>query len=215
MSGQPSGTRVFLRGARRAFQQTGAIAPSSRFLARSITSGIREQGRRPLRVLEAGAGTGALTGEILRCLPEGSTLDIYEINPAFASYLEERFCGVTGNGHTPRTVRVHNRKAEEVPAEPGYDAIVSGLPLNNFRPAEVRQILTVLMQALKPGGVMSYFEYLMLRELKSLAVRARERRRLRKIGMVTGRFLDSYEFRRDAVVLNIPPALVHHLRKPR
>lgn len=214
MSGQPSGTRVFFRGAREAFQQTGAIAPSSRFLARAITSAIRGQGRRPLRVLEAGAGTGALTGEILRCLPEGSTLDIYEINPVFAGYLQEKFGGPE-RGPGRRLVQVHNRKVQEISAESRYDAIVSGLPLNNFRPAEVREILTVLMRTLQPGGVLSYFEYLLIRELKSFAARAHERRRLKEVGMVTGRFLDAYEFRRDAVVLNIPPALVHHLGKPR
>ena len=57
MPAEPSGTRVFLKGARRDFRHTGAIAPSSRFLARAITSAI-DPAAAPLRVMEAGAGTG-------------------------------------------------------------------------------------------------------------------------------------------------------------
>ena len=71
-----------------------------------------------------------------------------------------------------------------------------------------------MFDALKPGGVMAYFEYLLIRELKSLTTGKQERRRLRRVGKITGSFLDRYEFRREAVFLNIPPAIVHHLRKP-
>jgi len=206
MSEPTSGTRLFLRQARRDFLHTGAIAPSSRFLARAITSMIGSQ-RHPMDVLEAGAGTGALTGEILKRLPGGSRFDIYEINPIFSSHLEKRFGGAD-------RVTVINRKVQEIPEISHYDAIVSGLPLNNFEPALVKEILGRLFDALKPGGVLSYFEYLLIREIKSLTTGRVERRRLRKVGRVTGGFLERYEFRRDAVLLNIPPAVVHHLRKP-
>jgi len=202
-----SGTRLFIRQARRDFLHTGAIAPSSRFLARAVTSVIASLGR-PVEVLEAGAGTGALTEEILRRLPDGSHLDIYEINPIFSGHLERRFGG-------RERVSVINRKVQEIPAGSHYDAIVSGLPLNNFEPSLVKEILSRLFEALRPGGVLTYFEYLLIRELKSLATGRQERQRLRRVGRVTGGYLQKYEFRRDAVILNIPPAVVHHLRKPR
>ncbi len=202
----PSGTRLFLRQARRDFLHTGAIAPSSRFLARAVTSVIGSM-RRPIVALEAGAGTGALTGEILQRMPRGSHLDVYEINPIFSRHLESRF----GNGDR---LTVINRRVEEIPQGRRYDAIISGLPLNNFEPAQVRLILKGLFDALEPGGVLTYFEYLLIRELKSLTTGRQERRRLRRVGRVTGGYLQKYEFRRDAVFLNIPPAVVHHLRKP-
>ena len=81
---------MFLRQARRDFLRTGAIAPSSRFLARAICSEMRRAGP-PVRALEAGAGTGALTGEILESLPDGSRLDIYELNPVFAEHLASAY----------------------------------------------------------------------------------------------------------------------------
>ena len=203
-----SGTRLFLRQAKEDFLHTGAIAPSSRFLARAVTWSLRSHrdNGHPLNVLEAGAGTGAVTREIVRCLPAGSRLDIYEINPVFTHHLERRFSSAT--------VSVHNKKVEDVEPVPQFDAIVSGLPLNNFSASDVRNILEILFTALKPGGTLAWFEYLFIRELKSLATGSRERRRLRKVGRVTGGYLRRYAIRREAVFMNLPPALVHTLRKP-
>lgn len=213
-----SPTRLFLDQARQDFLRTGAIAPSSRFLARAVTSALRPDGR-PLVVLEAGAGTGALTREILRWLPPGSRLDVYEVNPVFARHLERTFAD--GDGHpvrragSPRVgVRVHASRVQDLPEGARYDAIISGLPLNNFEPDLVRVIMRKLFAALEPGGVMTWFEYLLIRELKALATGRRERRRLRRVGRVTGSFLQRYEFHREAIFLNIPPAVVHHLRRP-
>jgi len=215
-----SSTRLFLKQAREEFFHVGAIAPSSRFLARVVTRLI-PQDDGGLRVMEAGAGTGALTAEILRRLPERSHLDIYEINPDFASHLAARFVHAAAPGnngstrrHTDLTVTVHNRKVQDVPPHPRYDVIVSGLPLNNFDPAVVRAILRTLFAALKPGGILVYFEYLLIREIKALTTGKQERRRLRRVGRITGDFLGRYEFRRESVFLNIPPAVVHYLRKP-
>jgi phospholipid N-methyltransferase len=218
MAERTSGTKLFLKQAREEFFHVGAIAPSSRFLARAVGRMIPDQ-RHPVRVLEAGAGTGALTSEILLRLPPGSHLDIYEINPDFASHLAERFVHAAGrgNGHgngARVTVAVHNRKVQEVPADAGYDVIVSGLPLNNFAPRTVQEILETLFASLKPHGTMAYFEYILIREIKSLATGKAERKRLRRIGRITGSFLGRYEFRRESVFLNIPPAVVHYLRKP-
>jgi len=219
MPERSSSTRLFLKQAREEFFHVGAIAPSSRFLARAVTRAIpQDQGG--LHVLEAGAGTGALTAEILRRLSPGSHLDIYEINADFARHLATRFVHGASHGNGRRskradlTVTVHNRKVQDLPSGPRYDVIVSGLPLNNFPPGVVRGILKTLFAGLKPGGVLVYFEYLLIRELKSLTTGKQERRRLRQVGRITGSFLDRYEFRREAVFLNIPPALVHCLRKP-
>ncbi len=204
-------TRLFLTQARLNFLHTGAIAPSSRFLARAMSATLdsSSRGGGPLTVLEAGAGTGALTVEIVRRLPPGSHLDIYEVNPTFAQHLDRTF---RSNGRVE--VRVVNEPVQAVPDSARYDAIISGLPLNNFKPAIVKAILKRLFATLRPGGSLSYFEYLLIRELKSLATGPRERRRLRRVGRVTGSYLEKYEFRREAVFLNIPPAVVHHLRKP-
>ena len=205
MPQRSTGRRLFLKQARENFLHTGAIAPSSRFVARAATWPLAAAGR-PLEVLEAGAGTGALTSEIIRRLPSGSSLDIYEINPIFAHHLERRFGG-------RNEVRVRNMGVQEIPVEPRYDVVVSGLPFNNFSPDDVREILGRLLGALKPGGVLTYFEYILIREIKSLTS-PREWRRLRRVGRVTRNYLSKYGVRKEAVFMNIPPAFVHSLRKP-
>ncbi len=220
---QQSPTRLFLDVARRDFLKTGAIAPSSRFLARAAAAAIPASSA-PLAVMEVGAGTGALTSEIVERLPAGSVLDIYEMNPVFARHLALKFgdgaiiqdqeSAIARSGWKGIEVRINNRCATEIPEGSRYDAIVSGLPLNNFEPSLVRQILERLLGTLKPGGVLTYFEYLLIRQLKSLTTGKEGRRRLRRVSRITGGFLEKYEFHRDAVLLNIPPALVHHLRKP-
>ena len=112
-----SGARLFLNQARQNFLHTGAIAPSSRYVARAIVSAIRPDGD-PIDVLEAGAGTGALTREILKRIPFGSRLDLYEINPVFTRHLENAFAD-------PGRVRVKNKRVEDIPAGKRYDAIIS------------------------------------------------------------------------------------------
>lgn len=202
-------TRLFLRHARRDFLHTGAIAPSSRFLARAITSRLGADAH-PIRALEAGGGTGALTSELLRRLPAGSHLDIYEINAQFAAHLESRFAKGAGGS----TVKVVCRRIQEIPSGSGYDAIVSGLPLNNFEPSQVSEILEILMASLRPGGRLSFFEYMLIRGIRAVATTRAEKLRLRQVGNIMSRFLKQYEFGREAVLLNIPPAVVHHLKRP-
>ena len=199
------GRRLFLRQARENFLHTGAIAPSSRFVARAATWPLAKAGR-PIEVLEAGAGTGALTTEIIHQLPSGSHLDIYEINPVFAGHLERRFGGRDD-------VQVNNLGVNEIPPEPRYDVVVSGLPFNNFSPDDVSEMLSRLIGALKPGGLLTYFEYILIREIK-LLTSPRHRRRLLGVGSVTRRFQKEFGVRKEAVFRNIPPAFVHTLRKP-
>src|SRR5262249_17118157 len=115
MGDRPSSTRLFLKGARADFHQTGAIAPSSRFLARAMTSNI-SAANGPMRVLEAGAGTGALTVAILGALAPGSRLDIYEVNPIFAAHLERSFVG----NDRGVTVTVNNKRIQDLPVEEVY-----------------------------------------------------------------------------------------------
>ena len=73
---------AFFRAFRRNFHTTGAILPSSRFLARAMTFDLKGP-RRPARILEVGPGTGAVTREIVRHLQDDDRFDAVEINPSF------------------------------------------------------------------------------------------------------------------------------------
>jgi phosphatidylethanolamine/phosphatidyl-N-methylethanolamine N-methyltransferase len=82
--------REFFRQFRTQFQTTGAIAPSSRRVARAMTRYVAAD-RGPARILEVGPGTGAVTRRIVDLLKADDRLDMVELNEAFAGRLEERF----------------------------------------------------------------------------------------------------------------------------
>src|SRR4051794_9569006 len=79
----------FFREFRHHFRTTGAILPSSRFLARALVRHLRGP-RAPSRILEVGPGTGSVTCEIARRMLPGDRLDAVEINDRFVRLLEER-----------------------------------------------------------------------------------------------------------------------------
>ena len=82
----------FLRECRHHFQDTGALLPSSPFLARALVAELRKP-RGPARILEVGPGTGAVTAQILRHMQLGDHLDAVELNGHFVALLQRRFLG--------------------------------------------------------------------------------------------------------------------------
>jgi len=204
---------IFIDQCKRNFHQTGAVAPSSRALARAMTSFIG-QGDAPQRILEAGPGTGVFTALIAERMAPFDRLDVYEINPVFADYLEKRFATEPVFQAVADRITLHREDVLALPEGASYDRIISGIPMNNFDPDWVKDLMGTFMARLIPAGVFSYFEYVLIRTLKSVVSTRRERERLREIGEVTSRFVDMYQVRCDHVLLNFPPAVARHLVKP-
>jgi phospholipid N-methyltransferase len=201
----------FIRESRRHFHHTGALLPSSRFLAHALVSELRRP-RLPGRILEVGPGTGSVTAQILRHLLPGDQLDLVEINSRFLALLERRFKTEWKFWRHRDHVRLIRAAVEELPGSGVYDYIISGLPLNNFPVAQVREIYRVYSRLLKPGGTLTYYEYVWIRQLKTPFADRRERRRLYRIGKVVGGYIRAYQVRRERVFMNVPPAVVRHLR---
>ena len=59
---------------------------------------------------------------------------------------------------------------------------------------------------------MQLFSAAAVRPMRSVISGAAERQRLRDIGGLLHDLLQEGEFRRDCVLVNIPPAWVHHVR---
>jgi phospholipid N-methyltransferase len=201
----------FFREFRRHFRTTGAILPSSRFLARALVYQLR-QARPPCRILEVGPGTGSVTVEIARHMLADDRLDAVEINGHFVALLERRVRDEAIFRRVRDQIQVVHAALEDLIGESVYDYIVSGLPLNNFPVAQVRQIFAAYNRLLKPGGTLTYYEYVLVRELKSPFVNRRERRRLFRVGRVVGGYIRNFQVRRERVFANVPPATVRHLR---
>jgi phospholipid N-methyltransferase len=203
--------RTFIREARESFGTVGAVMPSGRFLARAIASELRSCNGQ-IRVLEVGPGTGALTWEIVRYIRPQDQFDVVELNAGFVSALRQRFQRDWHFRRVADRTRILHMPVQELDGKHSYDFVISGLPLNSFPSELVHAIFQSFTRLIKPGGVLSFFEYLWIRDVRRLFVPVRERRRLVRVGSLIERYLDRYEFRRDTVVVNLPPALVHHLR---
>jgi phosphatidylethanolamine/phosphatidyl-N-methylethanolamine N-methyltransferase len=201
----------FIRESRRHFRATGALLPSSRFLAHALVSEVRKR-RAPARILEVGPGTGSVTLRILRHLVPGDQLDLVELNSHFISLLQHRFDREWKFWRHREQVRLVHSAVEQLPGEGVYDYIISGLPLNNFPVAQVREIYHCYDRLLKPGGTLSYYEYVFIRQLKTPFADRRERRRLYRVGRVVTDYIRAYQVRRQRVFMNVPPAVVRHLR---
>src|SRR5262245_37299182 len=189
---------------------TGAVLPSSRALGTALCRHVGTGA--PQRILEAGPGTGAVTSCVIERMRPQDELWLVELNPVFAAHLRRAFGerpsfrGVAGRCH------LVEGSVQELGQEGRFDVVVSGLPLNNFSPDDVRSILNAYSRLLKPAGVLSFFQYIFIRDAKKLVSSGPERTRLQGVGDAIETALDAHEFSRDWVWPNVPPAWVHHLR---
>jgi len=207
--------RVFWRQFRENYHTTGAVAPSSRFLGKALSRFVGAQPRQAQRVLEVGPGTGSVTKYIVRRLGYQDSLDLVELNDQFVRRLNERFDREQPFASVGSRARVLHQRLEALPHESQYDVIVSGLPLNNFSVSDVEQILESYAGLLRPGGVLSFFEYVAIRNARALVSGPDERARLKGIARALKTVLGTHEVRRDCIWRNLPPAWVHHVRWPK
>ncbi|MBN2580698.1 MAG: methyltransferase domain-containing protein [Pirellulales bacterium] len=203
---------LFFRECLRNFHTTGAVLPSGEFLGKALVRYVAEPADQPRRILEVGPGTGAVTRRILEAMQPQDTLDLVELNATFVRQLERRMQTDPRFLALGPRLRLHHAAVEELPPEEPFDIIISGLPLNNFSLKLVRQILEKLFTLLRPGGSLSFFEYIAVRRVKSLVSNRIARQRLRGIDRTVQRIRRAHGIARQAVWLNVPPAWVHHLR---
>ncbi|MGW2210733.1 class I SAM-dependent methyltransferase [Streptomyces sp. NPDC001781] len=205
---------MFLIEAARDLRTIGAIAPSSTALAHALTEPVRTWAGRPLNILEAGAGTGAVTRALMTQLSAGSHLDVAEANPRFATRLHH-----LANAHPlpagrEKQVRVHPQRVEELDTGRRYDVIVSGLPFANFTPRQVETIMDRYMDLLHPGGTLTYFAYLGTRHARTLLASRTRARGHRAVEELLADYQRHYATGCRTVWGNLPPAKVWQLTRP-
>ena len=169
---------------------TGAVCPSSRFLARKMVCGVggrREGGV----VVELGAGTGAVTKYLIEAgFDKNSSLYCVEFDQGLSDTLRRDF----------PTARVATDSAENIRKIVGDDlpkvyAIVSSLPLLSLPGDMVARILSEVESALPVGGRFVQYTYNLRRNPDSIGFN-----KMRHIGV-------------SKVYLNIPPARVDVFEK--
>lgn len=132
----------------------GAIAPSSRFLARRMVEGLDLSNADA--VVEYGPGTGVFTEYLLSILPVSCCFFAIEKNPCMAARFRRRFPDV--RLFEDSAVRVASFCAELGVSKVDY--IISGLPWASFPESLQDELLAGILAVLKPGGSFVTFAYL-------------------------------------------------------
>ena len=174
-------------------QQMGAIMPSQRFLVNRMIAPVPEDYRG--RIIELGAGSGALTlrlaarcpkARILACEINRSLAQVNRSNLAAAGVDSGRVEVVADSAET--VLAQLYRKASDKP-----DFIISGIPLGNLAADQALAIIDAVRETLRPGGMFVQFQYF-------LADRKKIRARFERMRTVP-------------VFLNFPPAFVYYAQK--
>jgi len=182
----------FMWAALAKFRQTGAIVPSQRFLIEKMIAPVPESYSG--RIIELGAGNGALTLRLAARCPEARILAC-EINPALARVSRQNLDNAGINGR----VQMVPDSAEHLLSEMGRrgmdkaEFVLSGIPLGNLPGEQAFALIRAISRALAPGGMYVQFQY-------SLMDRKRIRTRFQNLRTVP-------------VLLNIPPAVVYYAQQ--
>jgi phosphatidylethanolamine/phosphatidyl-N-methylethanolamine N-methyltransferase len=209
---RPSEIGLFFAEFLRNFHTTGAVLPSGRFLGRALARFVGDGQPGPRRILEVGPGTGAVTKHIVAKLRPQDRLDLVELNDSFVERLRHRFETDPSFDAAGDRWQIFHCPVQDISREEPYDLIISGLPLNNFSVADVGEIIDTMVSLLKPGGTLSFFEYIAVRGMRSMVGRRAERERMRGISRALQAVLDEHEIRRDWIWPNVLPAWVHHVQ---
>jgi len=183
------------------YKTTGAVAPSSRYLARAMLLPLNLQPG--CVVVELGAGTGVMTQALLEILPADGALFAFEINSRFYEYLKKKF-------PDKRLVLLKTR-AENLERElqkrgcQHVDAVVSSLALGFFSDPERRALLESFVPLMDDNSVYTQYQYIQGLELKN------GRFRRYNIQSLLRQYFSSVQC--NTVWRNIPPAFVFACRK--
>jgi phosphatidylethanolamine/phosphatidyl-N-methylethanolamine N-methyltransferase len=131
----------------------GAIIPSSRALARTMTESIPRLGERDV-IVELGPGTGAITRAIVDAYPRNRIIAV-EKNARLAAMLRERFPRVEVAETCVSTIA----RDLQIPKGHRIGAVLSSLPMLSFDDALRRRVLDAIRGVLDDRAVYVQFTY--------------------------------------------------------
>jgi phospholipid N-methyltransferase len=187
-------------------QSVGAVAPSSQRLAVGLSAYIQSSliGT-SRRLLEVGAGTGSVTQEIIKRLGDEDILDIVELDPQMAAGLREKYSHFSN-------ITVFSGSITDWHPAYTYSYVVVGIPFNALPFSLVQQIWTHILQLVAPGGILSYFAYLGLPQLKKAFLSKQQKKDFKNIQRYLKQLYQQNGIGKLRVWSNVPPALVRYLK---
>lgn len=150
-----SDKRSFIQNFWKERKMVGAMAPSSKYLAKKMLEKIDFSTAKV--IVELGPGTGVFTRKILEKLSPDGVLLVFELNDSFMNMLRKEF-------KDPRVILVHDsaEKIGEYLQKNGLsqaDAVVSSLPLANFPSDLKNRILKESHKVMHENALYVQFQY--------------------------------------------------------
>jgi phospholipid N-methyltransferase len=194
----PSAAGLFLRESFRSIRSTASVVPSSRYLTAALCEHI--DFHRARLIAEFGPGTGAVTNGILARMHPDAVLYAIDMNPSFVEHLQR-------SSQDSRLIPVHGSAADLTRIVGGaeVDAVVSSLGLTSMNHALRKSIYDQVRQCLRPGGVLTQYQY----------VTSKAGCKLSRSEFDELRFLETYfaKVTTKWVFVNFPPACAFTCRK--
>lgn len=173
-------------------KQVGAIAPSSKFLAKDLVKQLRDQLTRkncePLNILEIGPGTGPLTKQIARLVRPEDHVDVVEIHDHFYDIVDTKF--------SRKNIQVHHKDILNFIPGRTYDYIFSSLPYEAMPERLIQNIWKKKLDLCSTKAYICYFKYVSFRKFKCNFEEAVVRK---------------YQSNKKIVLRNLPPAKLYTL----
>lgn len=137
-------------------KKVGAVSPSSKFLAKKMLENIDFSKTKTL--VELGPGTGVFTRKIIKKMAPDAKLLIFELHTPFYKQLKTEF------KDDKRVILIHDNaerinyyfKKHELETT---DAVISSLPLANFKKDTIKSILQNMHDSLTENGLYIQFQY--------------------------------------------------------
>ncbi|MBN1518418.1 hypothetical protein JXA32_17785 [Candidatus Sumerlaeota bacterium] len=202
---------AFLKEMLRDSYHTGSVTPSSRFLANEMARQVKQARNgngQPYRVLEAGPGTGPITKQLIMSLRAGDELVAYELNQRLAEHLMKSL-GPLAEERQVRFEVVNEPVQNVLQRNIAFDAVVSGLPINNFAPALVDELFDAMLQTLKPDCPLCFYTYMGMRKFKKGVTFGEKRNRIAAVDRIVKQRMRDLNGRTKNIFVNMPPAVVH------
>jgi acyl transferase domain-containing protein/NADPH:quinone reductase-like Zn-dependent oxidoreductase/acyl carrier protein len=139
---------LFAEGDLEAARAVYAAPPFAAVQQAVVDAVVAQAAGRPIRLLEVGAGTGALTALLLPRLPAGSQVTATDVTPAFLSALRRRH----GDGLATAVFDLDDPHGAEGP----FDVIVAANAVHAA--ARLGPALAALRARLAPGGLLALAE---------------------------------------------------------
>lgn len=208
----------FMRGGMRNFAAVGTVFPLSRYMASAMIDTIENShafaSSEKIRIIEMGAGNGALTDYFVAWIEQQMhdsgkefQLDLVELDSAFCDILKQKFKDYAW-------ISVYCDDASMYKSDNKYDIMVSTLPFNShfFATQDVAKILENSESLLRNHGMYMYVEYAACGAInKNLLLATDQKEIFNEKSELLAEFKKKHKAKSTLIFRNVPPTHLYSM----